>query len=340
MKLLIYIVLIGILSLGATAFSIDSNTAGEVPEWYSSYLTIGDEENLNGDYSNTENWGRFEASNGTYIRIHRMLIALVDNGITNADVYGGLAQPLPRGISFWLNQSGDLRRLDSGLNTTRNWEFHRLAYDVDEESQSFGSGEDTIAIRWTFSNAGVPLRLNGTAGDSILVKLNDDFTGIDGHYFKIQGYNETVNSIAVTTSEEKDMTTNISIALIFLGMISVIILYGFTIKDKTLKEVEEGGKLMVKEITNPLLTMLKILYLMVVPALVLLGLHIAREMAIDQGVAVNVTDALNTAFQVMSGLYLFTLVVFFILIFKNVIMVFIGFPQHSLDKFKNKRGKF
>lgn len=133
-----------------------------------------------------------------------------------------------------------------------------------------------------------------------------------------------------------------AVAMFYLGALALYVFYGFTIKDRSTNGLDgrgEDGILPIKVLNGAMLA-LKYLYLLTAPALVLLGIHIAREIAIDAGAAVTITDSLNTAFQVFAGIYVFTLLVFLLIAGVSMFNMFGKTAEHGFSqKLSLFRGK-
>jgi hypothetical protein len=126
------------------------------------------------------------------------------------------------------------------------------------------------------------------------------------------------------------------VALIYVFAVALFVVYGFTIKDKQLKEIaDENGAVSNIIVNNWLLTGLKIVYLLTMPAFVLLGIGIAREMATASAAPTSVTDLLTTGYQIFMYIYLFTLLIFVILIIQKSISAFVH-PLENIFTFRKK----
>ena len=116
--------------------------------------------------------------------INRLIVGIEDNSNITADGYGGLSQ-LSNGITGGLYNSGgtDYGIWASGLavHSVAEWGF--LCYDVAEHT--YGSGNNFVVVRWTFSNSGSPIYMN--VGDEFRIYINDNLSGLVAHSFHIQG---------------------------------------------------------------------------------------------------------------------------------------------------------
>ncbi len=122
--------------------------------------------------------------------IHRLIVVLEDNAVLNADNYGGLSA-LTNGLQVRMiagdEVTGEIALDLLGGSTIKNhvdWAAH--AYDLQEHV--FGSGNNFVAVRWTFSHGGRPLLLDSFQNDKLVVTINDDLSSLVLHEFIIQGH--------------------------------------------------------------------------------------------------------------------------------------------------------
>lgn len=121
--------------------------------------------------------------------IHRMIVIIEDNAVITADNYGGLSA-LTNGITVKVTESGatgpvivDL--LDgSPIKNHVGWAAHTF----DMQDQTFGSGNNFVAVRWTFSHGGRPLILDSFRNEKLVVTINDNLSTLVSHQFQIQGH--------------------------------------------------------------------------------------------------------------------------------------------------------
>ncbi|MCP5005811.1 MAG: hypothetical protein GY941_18025 [Planctomycetes bacterium] len=73
--------------------------------------------------------------------------------------------------------------LTGGYNVMSNAGWQALCHDF--AHNALGTGNETASIRWTFSKAGKPITLE--VGESFRVTINDNLSGLEAHYFQIQG---------------------------------------------------------------------------------------------------------------------------------------------------------
>ena len=137
---------------------------------------------------------------------------------------------------------------------------------------------------------------------------------------------------------QADMTFwETAMAMLYLGAVALYVFFGFTMR-KVMEQEQGEYRSFWKDKLAPMLTgFLKYLYLLTAPALILLGIHIAREMAISNSASANITDSLMTAFQVFGGIYVLTLLVFMILLVKMSLEVFSQAGIEGMQAFRFKR---
>jgi hypothetical protein len=143
--------------------------------------------NMNQNYSVTSDIVFIQPTAGQIMRIERMLVYIQDTGTFDSGGYGN-GTALTTGITVRLNGDGGVQDLTDGVPIKTNGHWARLCYDADHNG--YGTGDEYLAVRWTFSKAGAPLRLDGDTNDRLEIVLNDDFSGLTEHYFLVQGVYE------------------------------------------------------------------------------------------------------------------------------------------------------
>ena len=122
------------------------------------------------------------------IRIYRMIIRIEDASGFDAGGYGSITPTaaLTNGIIIRLqNDAGTLVDLTNGLPIKTNSQWANLCYDA--TLLSFGTGNDSLVIRWTFSRSGEPFYLDGGKNERLEVVINDDLSTVAAQYFMVQG---------------------------------------------------------------------------------------------------------------------------------------------------------
>lgn len=122
--------------------------------------------------------------------IHRMILIIEDNAVITADNYGGLAE-LTSGITVKVVEGNAVTGqvivdlLDgSPIKNHVGWAAHTF----DMKDQTFGSGNNFVAVRWTFSHGGRPLVLDSFRNEKLVVTINDNLSTLVSHQFQIQGH--------------------------------------------------------------------------------------------------------------------------------------------------------
>ncbi len=142
--------------------------------------------NAVGDYSSVST--DFFIQDATKVfYINRLLVQIEDTGAFATDGYGAIAGgTVTNGISVNVyDPDGNvLNDLTDGVMIKSNNDWARVCYDL--KLENWASGNGAIHARWTFANAGHPIRLG--QGDRLGVTLNDNFTGLVTQYFKVQGW--------------------------------------------------------------------------------------------------------------------------------------------------------
>lgn len=138
------------------------------------------EANVNGSVTPVE----FAFSPTEQCQIHRMIVTITDAGSFQSSEYGNLSA-LTNGIEFeWTDGSDTVDFLD-GVPIVSNQGWAERCYDAEPKDYQ-GTQAVSQVVRWTFEKSGIPLYLN--AGDSLVVRINDDLTGLSQHRFLVQGH--------------------------------------------------------------------------------------------------------------------------------------------------------
>lgn len=140
-----------------------------------------------GDYSITPARFRIAPAAGELFVIHRMIVEVIDAGVFRAQDYGAITGGVANGIALAVRRDGaDVFDLTDGLPVKTNGGWGQHCYDA--QLKDWGSGNTFLGVRWSFDKAGTPLVLNGDEAEALAVYLADDFTGLLGHTFLVQGY--------------------------------------------------------------------------------------------------------------------------------------------------------
>lgn len=150
--------------------------------------SVGDNtgtKNANLDYSGGGSI-RITAPAGKEYVLHRVLVSIRDAGTMSAGEYGNVPE-LSNGIELKMYDSDNttvLSDITSGVPVKCNAHWGAHCYDVKFIDQA--SGDNFIAVRWTFSKSGSPIRLK--PGQSLVAEFNDNLTGLKEHYYQVHGY--------------------------------------------------------------------------------------------------------------------------------------------------------
>ena len=141
--------------------------------------------NANGNYAGAVEEFYIEAQAGESLTLTSMLVAIEDTGGGTVQEYGNIGSALTNGIAVTVeNEHGTvLMDLTDAVPVTTNAHWAQLCYDVNWLDK--GSGNDMIAVRWTFAKSGQPIKLE--EGQRLIVSVNDNLTGLVSHYFLVQG---------------------------------------------------------------------------------------------------------------------------------------------------------
>jgi hypothetical protein len=139
-----------------------------------------------GDYSLSAQDFRLTCQNDEHILLcSRMIVLIQYAGNMASSGYIG-ATPLANGITVQVRDETDtvVEDFTDGDPVISLAEWAGLCHDMND--YRWGSGTDDLAsVRWTFRRMGKPVVLHH--GWSIAVNLNDNFSGLVNHKFKIQG---------------------------------------------------------------------------------------------------------------------------------------------------------
>ena len=175
------------------AVLVAQRSEGPQPEYLCRHLReIGGSADANLDYSGgglglTKFY--LAPAPGEVYRIARMLVFVEDTKIIAAQ-YGNISGGLAVGVKLTVEDSiGTVLNdfMDGGaVNNSAEW----AEYCYDAELKAWGTGNEFLTVRWTFTKGGVYIRLVGDDDERLVITLNDDLTGLDSHEFIVQGYIE------------------------------------------------------------------------------------------------------------------------------------------------------
>ena len=133
------------------------------------------------DGSSTPVIFRIVPEDGELVKIARLMIFVEDTGTFDSGDWGN-GITLTNGFNFKLTRDGvttDL--LGFGIKTTG--EMSSICHDLDH--RSFGSGNEFVSFRWTFTKAGATVNLYND--DELQLVINDDMTDLVKMYVHAQG---------------------------------------------------------------------------------------------------------------------------------------------------------
>ena len=138
----------------------------------------------NGNYSVTPEIFYIQPAAGEILRISRMIISYTDAGGMTNNEYGNIGAALTNGVIVRKqNNSGTLNLITGTLPVKINSDWGAHCYDF--KVLQYGAGNDLALARWTFKESGAPIRLVGDNNERLEVLLNDNFTGLETHCFKV-----------------------------------------------------------------------------------------------------------------------------------------------------------
>ena len=138
-----------------------------------------------GDYSSVADDFYIQAPAGELWAISRILITGRDTGNFRPEYYD-VGGPLTNGIRLIHEENGVENDLTSQSPVKTLAEWGSYCYDVN--IYDFGAGDEYFDVRWSFFRAGTFVDLAGDTNDKLIVRLNDDFTGLNSHRFLVQGF--------------------------------------------------------------------------------------------------------------------------------------------------------
>ena len=142
--------------------------------------------NAVGNYSGAVEEFKIVPAAGETFYLSRIMVSVTDAGSFDSGSYGNNIT-LTNGISLKLKNTGDPTiDITDGVPIITNSDWCRLA-GPDVSVMSWGSGDEQMVVRFTFTKAGQALKLSGDDGASFCVELNDDFSNLVSQYFMVQG---------------------------------------------------------------------------------------------------------------------------------------------------------
>lgn len=151
--------------------------------------------NANGNYSALPTAFFIKPPTNKLYVIARMIVFIRDAGSLDSGKYGnninltnGILVQRKDGVGVLENDFTD------GVPIIKNTDWAKYCYDLN--LLNFGSGDEAYTVRWTFAATGQRgVVLNGAIGESFLVLLNDNFSGLLEHRFLVQGFIEDLPEV-------------------------------------------------------------------------------------------------------------------------------------------------
>ena len=175
-----------------------TNSTGPVKTRLDRYLdTIGDGTGNKSAIDNYSDGGLGETAffiqppPGQVYRLSRMIIFIEDEPTFDSGGYGSgnFQNPLPIGIKVQVRDDGGIiSDLTDGRPIKTNAQWAKVCFDA--AYSEYGGGQDSLAIRWTFTRAGDYIRLVGSNNERLQVLMNDNVSYLTEHTFLVQGYIE------------------------------------------------------------------------------------------------------------------------------------------------------
>src|SRR5574337_88910 len=139
--------------------------------------------NHNVDYSATPTDIKY-TTNSVY-DIYSLVIVISDHANFNQTDYGAIAGGLTNGVKVFIKPSGLAEiPLLSGVAFKQNFEWLQITEHT--QLSSFAGLAQTLMVGFNiFEDYGKPINMN--VGDTFIVRLNDNFTGLVGHTFGLRG---------------------------------------------------------------------------------------------------------------------------------------------------------
>lgn len=125
---------------------------------------------------------------GQTFLIYKMFVTISDAGILTTGSYGNTLTPSNGLIVRKTGSGGDPVIYDvlDGLPIKANTDWARIAFD--ESVVNLAGTKYFYRYRWTAPNVNYPLCLHGDSGEELEVIIRDNLTGLEEHYFQVQGY--------------------------------------------------------------------------------------------------------------------------------------------------------
>lgn len=149
--------------------------------------TVGDgsgTHQVTGNYAAEAQIFKIQAASNQVLAIKRMIVLVEDAGTFDSGSYGN-AITLTNGLILrHVNDEGTVLTLTPDpIKTNPHW----AKYCYDTAISAYGSGNEHLAVRWTFTRGSGAIILNGEKNGRIELVANDDFSGLVAHTFMMEG---------------------------------------------------------------------------------------------------------------------------------------------------------
>ena len=150
----------------------------------SAFLTNNGNDDAVGNYASAMTRFTWTPLPSRIAHIHRMIIFIEDTGAFDAEKYGNNVV-LTTGIELAVRNVADDSQVHNYTVGTVHTNGEWAARAFDAHVKTWGVGNEIMVVRWTFSQAGSPIVLDDSM--YISMDLQDDFSDLVHHRFKIQG---------------------------------------------------------------------------------------------------------------------------------------------------------
>lgn len=120
---------------------------------------------------------------GQVYQIARVIFSLRDNAAMDAGGWGGVATPLTNGLLTEIKQQGVTESTLPPLKS--HFDIAARSYDISHHE--WGTGDEFVVARLTYTKAGRYLYLDGDEGDEYIVTIRDDISYLVEQMMNIQG---------------------------------------------------------------------------------------------------------------------------------------------------------
>lgn len=147
---------------------------------------LGVNDNANGNYAIVNKTFSAAPPAGEIWYISRIMVYVQDTGNFDATLYGnGIV--MANGYHSWHTHKGHdhvLMPAEAGVKSTGDLAANMFGI----QHEAFGTGDEWLAAPFIFEDIGGPVVLNGDDNESFNVEFRDDLTGLNKHYFTLEGY--------------------------------------------------------------------------------------------------------------------------------------------------------